>query len=104
MSIESDLRKEGIEVIAPVPTLTINSLAKSVSEKLCAAFPELNLDGQDLFIELSRLSMFTASMPEGVAEANYFYKNSSVYLREGVNLSCVQPTVVHELIHSTCLR
>lgn len=99
MSIESDLRKEGIEVIAPVPTLTINSLAKSVSEKLCAAFPELNLDGQDLFIELSRLSMFTASMPEGLAEANYFYKNSSVYLREGVNLSCVQPTVVHELIH-----
>ena len=99
MSIESDLRKDGIKVIAPISTLTINSLARSVSEKLCFAFPELHLKNQDLFIELSRLSMYTASIPEGVAEANYFYKNSSVYFREGVNLSCVQPCVVHELLH-----
>jgi len=99
MSIESDLRKDGIEVIAPIPTLTINSLAKAVSEKLCFAFPELNLNGQDLFIELSRLSMYTASMPQGMAEANYFYKNSSVYFRENVDLSHVQAPVVHELIH-----
>lgn len=99
MSIESDLRKDGITVIGPIPTLTINSLASSTADKLCFAFPELHLNNQNLFIELSRLSMYTASIPEGIAEANYFYKNSSVYFREGVDLSSLHPFVVHELLH-----
>lgn len=99
MSIESDLRKDGIEVIAPISTLTINSIARSVSEKLCFAFPNLHLKSHDLFIELSRLSMYTASIPEGAAEANYFYKNSSVYFRDGVNFDNLHSFAVHELIH-----
>ncbi len=38
MSIESDLRKDGIEVVKKLDTLTINSLARNISSKLCNAF------------------------------------------------------------------
>lgn len=72
MSVESDLRKDGIEVIEQLDTLTINSLARNISIKLCDTFPEYGLDQNELFIKLSRLDMYKAKMPEGMAEANLF--------------------------------
>ena len=39
MSIESDLRKDGITVVAPLDTLSVNTIARDVAEKLCKAFP-----------------------------------------------------------------
>ena len=72
MSIESDLRKDGIEVIKKLNTLKINSIARNVSIKLCDTFPDLHLNQDDLFMKLSRLNMYIAKMPNGMAEANYF--------------------------------
>ena len=40
MSIETDLKKDGIEVIETLDTLKINSLAKNISQKICETFPE----------------------------------------------------------------
>ena len=77
MSIESDLKKDGIEVVEKLDTLKINSIARNISIKLCETFPNYGLDINYLFIKLSRLDMYKAKMPEGMAEANYFYKNSS---------------------------
>lgn len=99
MSIESDLKKDGIEVIARLDTLSINSLAKNVSEKICKAFPRAHFSSHNLFIELSRLPMYIARMPEGFAEANYFYKNSSVYFKQGVSLEELEKFAIHEFIH-----
>ena len=79
MSIETDLKKDGIEVIETLDTLKINSLAKNISQKICETFPDYGFQQNDLFIKLSRLNMYKAKMPEGMAEANYFYKNSSIY-------------------------
>lgn len=75
MSIESDLRKDGIEVTKKLDTLKVNSIARNVAVKLCETFSSFNLNQNDLFIKLSRLNMYIAKMPEGMAEANYFFKN-----------------------------
>ncbi len=99
MSIESDLKKDGIEIIGRLDTLSINSLAKNVADKICNAFPKAHFSAGQLFIELSRVPMYIAKMPEGYAEANYFYKNSSIYFKQGVALEELEKFAVHELIH-----
>ncbi len=99
MSIESDLRKDGIEVIRKLDTLRINSIARTVSVSLCETFPDFNLDQNNLFIKLSRLNMYIAKMPEGMAEANYFYKNSSIYFNDRINDDDLEEFAIHECIH-----
>ena len=79
MSIETDLKKDGIEVIQNLNTLKINSIARNISQKICNTFPKYGFNQNELFIRLSRLNMYRAKMPEGMAEANYFYKNTSIY-------------------------
>ena len=64
MSIESDLKKDGIEVIEPLDTLKINTIARNISIKICETFPEYGINQNDLFIKLSRLNMYRAKMPE----------------------------------------
>ena len=99
MSIESDLKKDGIEVIEKLDTLKINSIARNVSIKLCDTFPEFNLNQNELFIKLSRLNMYKAKMPEGMAEANYFYKNTSIYFNEHIQDEDLEEFAIHECIH-----
>ena len=78
MSIESDLRKDGIRVIDILDTMSINKIAHNIATKLCETFPELCFNELDLYAKLSQLKMYRASMPEGMAEANYFYKNTDI--------------------------
>ena len=99
MSIESDLRKDGIKVIGPLDTLSINTISRNIAEKLCKSFPEQNFIFQNLFITLSRIPMYFAEIPEGFAEATYFYKNSSMYFKQGLNLEDLEKFAVHEFIH-----
>ena len=99
MSIESDLRKDGITVVAPLDTLSVNTIARDVAEKLCKAFPNQHFIFQNLFIALSRIPMYIADIPEGFAEATYFYKNSSMYFKQGLKLDEMENFAVHEFIH-----
>ena len=99
MSVESDLKKDGIEVTEKLDTLKINSIARNVSMKLCETFPEFNLNQNELFIKLSRLNMYKAKMPEGMAEANYFYKNTSIYFNEHIQDEDLEEFAIHECIH-----
>lgn len=99
MSIESDLKKSGINIIKPLDTLLVNTIAKNISEKICKTFPEFNLNYEDLFIELSRINMYTASMPEGLAEANYFYKNNSIFFNQYIDENQLEEFATHECIH-----
>ena len=84
MNIEKELKKNGITVIDKLDTLSINTLAKNIAQKLCRAFPNQRFIAQKLFIAISRIPMYYAEMPEGLSEANYFYKNSSIYFRAGI--------------------
>ncbi len=99
MSIESDLRKDGIRVVDILDTMTINRIAHNIAKKLCDTFPELCFNETDLFTKLSRLNMYRAVMPEGMAEANYFYKNTSIYFNEKIALEDLEEFAIHECIH-----
>lgn len=99
MSIESDLRKDGIKVIGPLDTLSVNTISRNIAEKICRAFPEQNFIFQNLFIALSRIPMYIAEIPDGFAEATYFYKNSSMYFKKGLKLDELEKYAVHEFIH-----
>ena len=99
MSIESDLRKDGIKVIGSLDTLSVNTISRNIAEKICKAFPEQNFIFQNLFIALSRIPMYIAEIPDGFAEATYFYKNSSMYFKKGVKLDQLEKFAVHEFIH-----
>lgn len=99
MSIESDLKKDGIKVISKLDTLIINNIARNIAKKIVSTFPELNFNETDLFIKLDRINMYTASMPDGIAEANYFYKNSSIYFNSKINFEDLEEFAIHECIH-----
>lgn len=99
MNIEAELKKDGIEIIGRLDTLSVNTLAKDAADKICKAFPRAHFISSQLFIELSRIPMYIARMPEGFAEANYFYKNSSIYFKQGVPLEELEKFAIHEFIH-----
>lgn len=99
MSIESDLKKDGIKVISKLDTLVVNNIARNIARKIVSTFPQLNFNETDLFIKLDRINMFTASMPDGIAEANYFYKNSSIYFNNKIDFEDLEEFAIHECIH-----
>lgn len=98
MSINSTLKKEGINVISQLNTMQVNSIASNISEKLSKAFPEHNIDQSNLFISIARLNMYIAEMPNDAA-AKYFYKNNSIYFSSDINLEDLNTLAVHECLH-----
>ena len=99
MSINSTLRKEGINVIGKLNTLEINKIASSISEKIVTAFPEHNINQSDLFISIARLNMYLAEMPNDMAMAKYFYKNNSIYFSKNMDLNDLHSLALHECLH-----
>ena len=99
MSIKSDLKKDGIEVTQKLDTLKINSIAKNIASELCKTFPSYGLNENEIFIKLSRLDMYKTKMPEGMAEANYYYKNTSIYFNEHIPEEDMEEFAIHECIH-----
>ena len=86
MSIDSVLKKEGIEDIKPLDTFTINRIARNIANKLSTTFNEHNLDESDLFVSISRLEMYFAKMPNDLAGAKYFYRNNAIYFNDQFTL------------------
>ena len=99
MNIHSKLKKEGIEIIEQLDTLEVNSIAINVASKLCLAFPEHNLNKNDLFESLSKLNMYIAKMPPDSSGAKYFFKDSSIYFNENIDIEEMAKLAVHECIH-----
>lgn len=99
MSIKSDLKKEGINVTSELDTLKVNSIAKNIAQTLVAAFPEHDFKLGELFIRISRIHMYMAEVPNGYSEANYFYKNTSIYFNEKIKFEDIYKYAIHECIH-----
>ena len=99
MSVETDLKKDGIEVVEKLDTLKINSIARNISVKICDTFPNFGLNQNELFIILSLLNKKKKKMPDGMAEANYFYKNTSIYFNEHIADEDLEEFAMHECIH-----
>lgn len=99
ISIEETLEKEGITNIVSLDTLKVNAISKSVAQKLCDTFPNHGLDYKNLFIEIARLNMYSAKMPDDLAQAKYYYKNSSIYFNENADFNNLDSFAIHECIH-----
>ena len=99
MSIESTLKQEGIHIIGKLNTLEINKIASNISEKICKAFPEHNINQSELFISIARLDMYVADMPNDMAMAKYFYKNNSIYFSKDINFNDLHTLALHECLH-----
>ena len=102
MNIENELKREGIEVISQIDTLIVNSIVKDISRKIVETFPDFHLTESDIFCRLAKLNMYKAKMPNSITEANYFYKNSSIYFNENIDIHDLEEFAVHECIH--CLQ
>lgn len=99
MSISSELKKEGIEVIKQLSGQKVNMIAKNIASKLCLAFPEHNLNRAALAESISYLNMYIAKMPLDSSGAKYFYKDNSIYFNEDVNFEDLSVFAMHECIH-----
>ena len=99
MSIQKDLEKEGIEVIGKLDTLIANDISKSISRRIIETFPNYDFTEEQILNKLTKLTMYRAKMIEGMAEANYFYKNTSIYFNEHIAIEDLEEFAIHECIH-----
>lgn len=100
MNINSVLKREGIEIKSKLDVSGVNKIAQIISEKICKAFPEHNLNHKDVFLSLARLDMYIAKMPDDSAVAKYFYRNNSIYFSNNINLDNIDTLAIHECIHA----
>ena len=99
MSIKTDLKKEGIEVIYQLDTDLTEKILKSIAHKLTQTFTDFYLNEDEIFTKFLKLNMYKAKMPEGMAEANYFYKNTSIYFNEHIDDEDLEEFAIHECLH-----
>ncbi len=99
MNIEKDLVKDGIIVTEKIDTDVILKITKSISKKIVENFPNFSLNEDDIFSKLFSLNMYKANMPEGMAEANYCYKNSSIYFNSHIANEDLEEFAIHECLH-----
>ena len=98
MDIQSEIRKEGIEVIKELSSSTVNSIVNKFTKALQNAFPNENINTKQITSDMLKLKMYTAKLPEGCS-AKYFYKNKSIYFSEKTSFTKLSDTIVHECIH-----
>ena len=99
MNIEKQLQKDGIIVTEKVPTDIVLNITNSISQKIVSTFPSFNLNTNELFAKLFSLNMYKAQMPEGMQEASYCYKNSSIYFNFNIANEDLEEFAIHECIH-----
>ena len=99
MNIEKDLVIYGIIVTEKIDTDVILKITKSISKRIVENFPNFNLNVDDIFSKLFSLNMYKANMPEGMAEANYCYKNSSIYFNSHIANEDLEEFAIHECLH-----
>ena len=100
MNIEKELKKEQIEIIEELNILRVNQIAKNTANIICKTFKHYNLNESALFVKLSNLHMYRANMPEGMSEAVYYYKNSSIYFNSNIDPYALEEFAIHECIHN----
>ena len=93
------MKKEGIEVIYELDKNTVKSIVTNIAHKLVTTFPDFYLDEDIIANKLSKLKMYKAKMREGMAEANYFYKNTSIYFNEHILDEDLEEFAIHECLH-----
>ena len=99
MNIEKQLKKDGIITTEKVDTETVLNITNSISQKIVSTFPSFNLNPDEIFSKLFTLNMYKATMPEGMQEASYCYKNSSIYFNSHISNEDLEEFAIHECLH-----
>lgn len=99
MNIEKELQSDGIIVKEKISTDTVLKITDSISKKISSTFPNFDLNADEIFSKLFSLNMYKATMPEGMAEANYCYKNSSIYFNSHISDEDLEEFAIHECLH-----
>ena len=99
MSIDSKLKKEGVEITQKLDTLKVNTVAVNIINKLIKAFPEHNFDSSKLFELIARLNMYKAKMPGDLSGAKFVLKSGSIYFNDDLTIEEMSDVAVHECIH-----
>jgi len=84
LSISSILKKENIKIVRQLNIEEVNILSRDIAIKLCLAFPEHNLNRQDLFYSFCSLNMYIADLGSDSSGAKYLSKNNSIYFNESI--------------------
>lgn len=99
MNIEKQLKKDGIIATEKVDTETVLNITNGISQKIVSTFPSFNLNTDEIFSKLFTLNMYKAQMPEGMQEASYCYKNSSIYFNSHISNEDLEEFAIHECLH-----
>lgn len=99
MSVESDLKKENVNVISTLDIIKVVSISNNITDLIYKNFKKYNIDKMEIFEKLSTLQMYFAKMPEGMSEASYFYKNSSIYFNDSIDKNNLEEFAIHECLH-----
>ena len=99
MNIEKQLKKDGIIATEQVDTETVLNITNGISQKIVSTFPSFNLNTDEIFSKLFTLNMYKAQMPEGMQEASYCYKNSSIYFNSHISNEDLEEFAIHECLH-----
>lgn len=92
------LKKAGIQIVKELTALETSNIASIISEKICGAFPEHNINKTDLSNALSRVNMYLAIFQDNSA-AKYYYKNDSIYFEKDIDFNALDTPAIHECLH-----
>lgn len=63
MTIEEELKENGIEIIEQLDKDTVRDVAEFVASGICGTFPKLHFNYNDLVDEICNINMYVANMP-----------------------------------------
>lgn len=98
-TVETELNKNGIKVLGQLNNKIVSQIANYVADMLSSKFPDLKLNYRTLYESISNVKMYLADMPTNGNGASYYYQNSSIYFKNGLNLGEMKKLAVHECIH-----
>lgn len=99
MNVEKDLKKDGIIAKIQLNRDFVLDITNNIAQKIVKKFPNFCLNETELSSRLFCLNMYKAHMPEGMAEATYCYKNSTIYFNENIPNEELEEFAIHECLH-----
>ena len=98
MGNKRTLKRAGIAIDRQLSVLEVNKIAAIIADKICKAFPEHGIDRSDLFLALSRITMYSAEFSDCSA-AKYDCKNNAIYFKNDLEFDKIDTPAVHECLH-----
>lgn len=99
MSYIKYLENLGIKVTKKVDDSDVVKLANNLAWRLISVFDNVDINYLELVKKIIDIPMYYAEIPEGLSQANYIYKNSTMYFSNNINLDEMNEFIFHECIH-----